>query len=514
MKKYLIILNIIFAVISVVILNIIFYFGFIRFDLTKNKIYSLSKASKKIISKFDDYILIRAVFSKTLPEQFRFIKLYVEDLLNEYKIYSKGKIKYEFIDPKQPNAKISEQEVYSMGIYPVEFTVLEKDKFEVKKGFMGIAMLYKDNKEVIPVVSNIENLEYDITSSLKKLTSNQKKTIGILKNAKSKVFESEEFLEIKTQLSKFYDLKDIEISSSTSNVVEGLLIVSPKENFNDEDLFYLDQFILSGKAVAFLLNRYDVDFNTFFVKKINSNVFDLIKHYGAEIQEGLIVDPQCQKISLTMRQGFIIMQNILDYPFIPIITQINKDSYLVKDLSQVVLAFVSPIKMKENLEDVSYTTLFETSKKSFLKKDIYTVNPLNDYLKMSKDTQKGPFIVGVELKGKFKTYFDKEKIKNLKFEVENYLNESSTKDSRIIVISTGELMDKEGVLIGNIIDYLAQDYELLSIRSKKISLSPIKEVSAVLKILYRYFVTLFPPTIILFFGLYRWYLRKNKVFVL
>ncbi|MFN3550362.1 MAG: GldG family protein [Endomicrobiia bacterium] len=513
MKKDFIILNIIFAVVSVIILNIIFYFGFIRFDLTRNKIYSLSEASKKIISKFDDYILIRAVFSKTLPEQFRFVKLYVEDLLKEYKIYSKGKIKYEFIDPQQVNAKISEQEVYSMGIYPIEFTMLEKDKFEVKKGFMGIAMLYKGNKEVIPVVNNIENLEYDITSSLKKLTSKEKKVIGILKSAKSKVFE-EEFLEFKTQMSKFYDFKEIEISSSTLNDVEGLLIVSPKENLKEEELFYLDQFILSCKPVAFLLNRYDVDFNTFFVRKINSNIFDLINHYGVEIQEGLIVDPQCQKISLTMKQGFIIMQNILDYPFIPIITQINKNSYLVKDLSQVVLPFVSPIKMKENLENVSYTILFETSKKSFVKKDIYSVNPLNDYFKMPKDAQRGPFIVGVELKGKFKTYFDGEKIKNLKFKIENYLAESCKENSRIIVISTGEFMDKEEVLIGNIIDYLAQDYELLSIRSKKISLSPIKEISSGLKILYRYFITLFPPFIVLFFGLYRWYLRKNKFVVL
>lgn len=510
------ILNIFFAVVSVIILNIIFYFGFVRFDFTYNKIYSLSKASKKIISKFDDYILIRAIFSKTLPDQFRFVKLYLEDLLKEYRVYSKGKIKYEFIDPNQPNAKISEQEVYSMGLYPIEFTMLEKDKFEVKKGFMGLAMLYKNNKEVIPVVSNIENLEYDITSALKKLTLKEKKAIGIVKNAKSKTLEREEFFELRTNLSKFYDFEEVEVSSTTLQNVEGLLMISPKENFTEEQLFYLDQFILSGKPVVFLLSKYDISLQTFLVRKINSNIFDLVNHYGVEIQDGLISDYQCQKISLAMRQGFFIMQNIIDYPFIPIITQINKNNYLVKDLSQVTLPFVSPISMRQNLENVSCTILFETSKKSFLKKDIYSVNPLNIDFKMPKDAQKGPFIVGVELKGKFKSYFDDEKIKSLKFKVESYIKETlqEAKESRIIVIPTGEFVDKEQVLLGNIIDYLAQDYELLSIRSKRIALSPIKEISPNFKILYRYFITLFPPVLFLFFGLYRWYLRKNKVVLL
>jgi gliding-associated putative ABC transporter substrate-binding component GldG len=506
--------NIMFALVCVVLINIISYFGFFRFDLTKNRIYSLSSVSKKIISKFDDYILIRAVFSKTLPEQFRFIRLYVEDLLKEYKIYSKGKIKFEFIDPQQPNSKISEDEVYSMGIVPVEFSVLEKDKFEVKKGYMGLAMLYKGNREVIPVVNNIENLEYDITSTLKKLTLKEKKAIGIVETAGCDTLENNEVYDrLKQQLQKFYELRNIKISSETLKDIAGLLVISPKENFKDEELFYLDQFILSGKPVVFLANRYDINLQTFFARKIASNIFDLISHYGAEIEDGLVVDYQCQKISLTMQQGFIIMQNIVDYPFIPAITKIDKNHPLVKDLNQVSLAFVSPIKIKQNLQNISYTVLFETSKRSFVKKDVYSVNPLRTDFSFPKDAHKGPFIAGVELKGKFKSYFDENKFKDLKLSTTFYYKETEpqAKESRIIVIPTGEISTgRENVLLANIIDYLAQDYELLTIRSKKIALSPIKEVSPTLKLIYRYFITLFPPIFVVFVGLYRWYLRKTK----
>ncbi len=516
-KNFDILINILFALVCVVLINIISYFGFFRFDLTKNRIYSLSSVSKKIISRFDDNILIRAVFSKTLPEQFRFIRLYVEDLLKEYKIYSKGKIKFEFIDPQQPNSKISEDEVYSMGIVPVEFSVLEKDKFEVKKGYMGLAMLYKGNKEVIPVVNNIENLEYDITSTLKKLTLKDKKVIGIVETSGCDTLEGEEYNRLKQQLQKFYELKNIKISSETLKDISGLLIISPKENFKDEELFYLDQFILSGKPVVFIANKYDINLQTFFARKVSSNIFDLINHYGIEIQDGLVVDYQCQKISLTMQQGFIIMQNIVDYPFIPIITKIDKNHPLVKDLSQVSLAFVSPIKIKPNLQDISYTVLFETSKKSFIKKDIYSVNPLRTDFSFPKDAQKGPFIAGVELRGKFKGYFDENKFKDLKLPTTFYYKETEpqAKESRIIVIPTGKISTGgESVLLANIIDYLAQDYELLTIRSKKVALSPIREVSPTLKLIYKYFVTLFPSIFVVFIGLYRWYLRKNKPILL
>lgn len=507
-------ISVILATISVILINLIFYYGFVRFDFTSNRVYSLSKVSKKILKQLDDNVLIRAVFSRELPEQYRFNKLYVEDMLKEYRTYSHGKVRYEFIDPTDPKAKIKHHEVLQMGIAPLRFQILAKDKYEIKEGFMGIAMLYGDNREVIPVVSNIETLEYDITSAIKRLSMKTKKVIGIVTGHQENTLSGERFAQIRSQLTKLYDLKTINLKEDSDlSSVDALLIISPKTNFEDKELFLVDQFILSGKPVAFLLDSYDIDTQNFWARKIYSNIFDLLSSYGIRFKEGLVVDPQCEKVALRMQQGFFIVENIVDYPFMPIITQMNKTHPVVKDLGRVVLPFVSPMEVKAD-QDINYTTLLETSKYSFLKKDIYSVNPMMVNFRPGKESLKGPFVVAADLRGKFKSYIasNKEKMKALKLPSTYYvLSETEEKkESRIIVFSTAEFIDNELALLGNIVDFIAQDYDLSTIRSKKVGLQPLRQLSYGVKLIYRYFIILFLPAFTILVGLYRWYLRKSR----
>ncbi len=515
-QKETLILNIIFSVIVVILLNLLFYFGFFRIDLTKNRIYSLSKASKKLVSKFDDVIIVRAIFSKTLPENLKFIRLYVEDLLKEYRNASNGKIRFEFIDPTQPKAKISEQEARNMGILPVEFTLLEKDKFEVKKGYIGIAMLYKDKREVIPVISNIETLEYDITSTLKRLTLKEKKNIGIMSSHRADTLSDEKYSQVRQQINKSYNLTSVEISSNSLNNIDGLLVISPKEDLTNNELFWLDQFILSGKPVVFLQSRYDINIQQFWAFRIYSNIFDLLSHYGIDYEEGLIADYQCQKVSITTRQAFFIMSNIVEYPYMPIITKINRTHPLVKSFQQIILPFCSALKIKSGLDGVESKVLLESSKYSFIKKDVFSINPLTTDFRMPKDAQKGPFVVAAEIKGKFKSYFSgEEKFKNLKISLNNRLLETpQDKTSRILVISSSMFGDQEPGLLVNIVDYLAQEQDLLEIRSKDVTPPPLKVVSSTFKLIYRNIVMFVPPILVVLAGLAWWYYRKNKVVVM
>ena len=507
--------TIIFSIIAVILLNLIFYFGFFRLDLTKGKIYSLSKPSKKLVSSLDEPIYIRAIFSKVLPEQFKFIRIYVEDLLKEYRQASRGKLKFEFIDPLQPNAKISQQEAHSMGIPPIEFSVVERDKLEVKKGYMGLALLHKDKKEIIPVINNIEMLEYDITSAIKRLTIKQKKVLGVVNVHRCDSLTNEDYREFKEHIQKLYDIKQVELSSTSLQQIDALLVISPKENFDDKELFFLDQYILSGKPCAFLIDRYNINIRSFWATKIYSNIFDFISHYGVEFStEGLIADYQCQKVSLRTQHGFLVMESIVDYPFIPIITNINKNHPLTKNISQAALPFCSPLKIKSGLKDITYSILMETSKYSFLKKDVFSINPMTVNFKTDKSTQKGPFIVAVELKGKFPSYFsDDDKFKKLQLDIPERIKESKT-ESRILVFSSGFFAQREFTLLGNIIDYLLQEYEIVSIRSKKVVPSAMKPVPDIVKILYRYFITFFLPAIVIFAGVIKWYFRKTKVVVI
>lgn len=101
--------------------------------------------------------------------------------LDEYKTYSHGRLSYEFLDPG--SREELEKEASSFRIPPVQINIIQNDKFELKKVYMGLAFLYEDRQEVIPLVQNTIGLEYDITSTIKRLTSKEIKKVGTVQNS-------------------------------------------------------------------------------------------------------------------------------------------------------------------------------------------------------------------------------------------------------------------------------------------------------------------------------------------
>jgi ABC-type uncharacterized transport system involved in gliding motility auxiliary subunit len=153
---------------------------FKRLDLTEGRIYSLNPASKRIVGELEDTFLVKAFFSKNLPAPYNANAKYVQDKLEEYRAYGKGRFRYEFVDPADDAAL--EQDAQKHRIPPVQVQVVEQDQFQSKKAYMGLVFLYQDRQETIPVVDNPVGLEYEITTSIKKLTreSAELPLIGIL----------------------------------------------------------------------------------------------------------------------------------------------------------------------------------------------------------------------------------------------------------------------------------------------------------------------------------------------
>ena len=151
---------------SLVFLNLISRNIFKRFDLTDTQMYSLSSSSQSVISKIDDLMTIKVYFSNDLPGNYANNRRYLQDILEEYIAYSKGNLRFEFIDPSSDeDMQLAAQQA---GIQPVQLQVIENDKVEVKRVYMGLSILYQDNSEIIPVIQNTSGLEYSITTKIKK----------------------------------------------------------------------------------------------------------------------------------------------------------------------------------------------------------------------------------------------------------------------------------------------------------------------------------------------------------
>lgn len=496
----LIILGIVFLI------NLIFSQFFIRFDFTKGKIFSLSKASKKILKKLDDIVIIKCYFSENLSQPYSTYKDYLKDLLKEYKIFSKGKIKYDFVHSSDEEK--FRQEALTQGLPPLRFTQIAKDKYEVKEGFMGVVILFEDKKEVIPVVNKIESLEFDITSKIKKLITRQKKKIGYtLAHDEISLPQIQPY----QMLSEQYDFVPVNLSEGTTTFLDtsAVLIIGPKNKFSERELFSLDQYIISGKPVAFFVDLKDVALETFFARPIETGLNDFLESYGIKIKQGIIFDSVCSRINLTSRQGFFMITNIVQYPAFPVITEYNKENPIVKDLGNIYLPYVSPIEFTKKSENTNFIPLTFSSKYAFYRENVFSLNPLQDFYPLKNDTT-GQFVLSGILEGYLKSRYESPPAN---ISQKEFIGQ--TQNARIIVIGTSKFLrdgypqdENNYKFFQNIVDWLAEDPQLIAIRSKGINLGFLKPVSNNLRLISKGILIFFPPIFVLGFGIFRWQYRK------
>ncbi|MBK9332159.1 MAG: GldG family protein [Ignavibacteria bacterium] len=286
-KEILIKLAVIIGII--VVINVISKRVFTRVDITKNSSFTLSPISKDIVSGLDDNLLIKAYFSENLPAPYNNLRRQVQDILDDYRSYSKGNMNYEFLNPTSSGdgeGNELDQEAQKFGIQPVQIQAMDNDKLEVKRAYLGLALLYEGKQEVIPVVQNADNLEYEITSLIKKMTTKTKKKVGFL-TGHSEV-ELSKLTQINGALSQQYDVTSVDLNTSAEldPEMKVLIIMSPKAAFSESDKYKIDQFILNGGNVAFLIDRITPDFQQqqmVIGKEVSNNLDDLLLNYGIEL---------------------------------------------------------------------------------------------------------------------------------------------------------------------------------------------------------------------------------------
>jgi ABC-type uncharacterized transport system involved in gliding motility auxiliary subunit len=152
---------------------------FFRVDMTEEKQYSIADPTKRMLGGLDDIINIKVYFSRDLPANAKPIEASVRDLLAEFKAYSKGNLRVSWEDPSADED--TKRRVRGLGIPEVQLQSFERDKAQAVNVFMGIAVLYADKSEVLPLVQNLNNLEYDLAQAIMKVNRSETPKIGVLK---------------------------------------------------------------------------------------------------------------------------------------------------------------------------------------------------------------------------------------------------------------------------------------------------------------------------------------------
>lgn len=161
----------------VVLVNVAGITLFFRMDLTENKIYSISAASKKVVATLSEPLTINVFFTKDLPSPYNNTERYLHDLLAEYAIHADKFFNYRFFDVNPEEGEITDetkenqQLASNYGIHPIQIQAVEKDEVKFQKAYMGLVIIHGDLIERIPTITSTEGLEYKLTTAIQKMNN-------------------------------------------------------------------------------------------------------------------------------------------------------------------------------------------------------------------------------------------------------------------------------------------------------------------------------------------------------
>jgi ABC-type uncharacterized transport system involved in gliding motility auxiliary subunit len=365
----------------------------LRIDLTQEKLYTLSPSTKKILSNLKDIVRIKVYFSSKLPPDLITLREQIKDLLDEYRAYSHGNILYEFVDPlKNPRLQ---GEVARLGIPPVQLNVFEKDKLEVIKGYLGMAFYYGDKTEVIPVVQDASNLEYEITSRILKVVSNKSKTVGFIL-PEDKDLDTD-YSTLKREVEKEYQIKKIEPGKDIKDI--DVLVVVDGYNLGLDSLAKIDDYINSGGKAIFLEDGVVID-KYLHASSNQAKILKMLKRYGIFVTRDLVLDISNEIAPFA--RGMI--RFLVKYPFWVKITRQGFNHKLppVSRLESLVLPWPSSLEPDTTLKDVKFEVLAKTTPYAWDQKLFFYLNPSS--IPNPRKNERKQFILAVLASGSFKRF--------------------------------------------------------------------------------------------------------------
>jgi ABC-type uncharacterized transport system involved in gliding motility auxiliary subunit len=180
----------------VVLINVAGITLFFRADLTANKIYSISAASKKVVATLSEPLTIKVFFTRDLPPPYNNLERYLRDLFEEYAIYGNQFFNYRFYNVSAEEGELSNQAqenqeiANNYGIQPIQIQVVDKDEVKFQKAYMGLAMIHGDLIEQVPAITSTEGLEYQLTTAIQKMNNKISALLGLPGKIKIKLFLS------------------------------------------------------------------------------------------------------------------------------------------------------------------------------------------------------------------------------------------------------------------------------------------------------------------------------------
>ena len=545
------------ALLLLLVINYIAQQWHSRIDLTQDKRYTLSETTRKTLSQIQQPLVIDVLLKGNIPTEFKKLQTEAVQLLEEYTAANDHLI-VNFVNPleDEPNADAAIQNLINNGLQPLQIAQTEAGKSSVEYIFPWAVI--SDGKRVEKVrlfidklgttdqervQNSVQRLEYNLTDALHKFTVKKQKKIAILRS--NGTLEDVYLYDFLKTAREYYFIAPFTLDSVATNAEKTLkdlekfdllLVAKPTSPFSDEQKQVIDQYIMNGGRVLWLIDQVNVSLEDMYktggvtmAMPLDLNLTDMFFQYGFRLNYTLINDLYFSEIVVATGDGSQSRYMNIPWVYNPMV--LSSNNHLINsNLDAVRLQFANGIDTLKN--GVKKTVLLSSSPFSKADGTPREINLRIDPKAMNKELyKKGNIPLAVLLEGEFKSMY-KDRVRPLELKE----NATLSRPTKMIVVSDGDIIKNDfdsqhkmplelgfdrwtskyydnKAFLQNAMNYLLDDTEFLTLRNKKVQLAFLdKEKVAESAKAWQIKVFLYPLLVLVIVMLLSgyFYRKKNK----
>ncbi len=385
------------VLVLIVVLNVIGSFVFTRIDLTSEKRYTLSEATRNILSSLDDYVYFRVYLEGDFPAGFKKLRRETREMLDEFRAYSKF-VEYKFVNPSESTDEQERQATYQLlvesGLNPTDLQVRTNEGTNQQLIFPGALVNYRDKELAVDFLetqlnmtpeaalnASAQNLEYKLADVIHKVTRLQRPAIAIVEGHGE--LDEDQLYDFTQTLLQNYRVDFIEINgrlnaltrrsepdkSGRSDILlnyDAVVIAKPQQPFDEKDKFILDQYLMHGGKILWMIDPVQASMDSLqtaestvgvdLVLKLNDQLFK----YGVRLNRNLLLDLNAAALGIrTGESGGRPQIDFFRWYYFPLLEAASEHP-MVRNMNAVKAEFVSSIDTVIR-EGVRKTPLLKTS---------------------------------------------------------------------------------------------------------------------------------------------------------
>lgn len=487
----------------VVFVNVIGQYVFHRIDLTSERRYTLSKSTKELLRNLDEPVLFRVYLEGEFPSDFKRLQSETKEMLNQFRAYSRN-VEYEFVNPNDFTNREEQQVFYqklaSKGIQPTQISVGNGSSMTTQILIPAADVYYRGRETSVQLLQNqkyvsdatllnnsIQNLEYTLSSAIRQLSLIKKQSIGFLQGHGE--LNGGVLYDIQKSLQETYSLEYVTIdgqiqaltahrqSDSDSskysffNLYDLLIIAKPTQPFSEQDLYILDQYIMYGGKVLWLIDALNADLDSlsergqFLATRLPLGLDEMLFNYGVRINPDMLMDMRCRPIPIQVGMvGEKPQFQFRPWYYFPEIVPLSQHP-IVRNLDLIKTDFPSSIDLIDN--DIRKTVLLTTSEYTRVKNAPAMVDLADANMEQDRRLYtRSQVPIAVLLEGEFKSTWRNRLTPQFTSEPAMGYREQSD-ENKMIVISDGDIIRNRYIASDGTVLPVGYDYYTQTLYANK-----------------------------------------------